>query len=113
MNHIIPIYSLGVIQGGKKWNTMRALIKKAHGKLVSYERSGWRIKNKSHTSELSGTFVFLQYNTIYEKGSGVESIVLLKNSEHPVFKIISHDVTSDRLNNLVYEGLDDAAKTSH
>lgn len=88
-----------------EWIRIQKLVQEANGNLLSYERSGWQIQNKSSTSELSGTFVYYSFNTVYEKGEGTETITVLKNTDNPSFKVIGHHFDSKMIQDLVNQGI--------
>ncbi|GAB5408624.1 MAG: hypothetical protein BalsKO_09890 [Balneolaceae bacterium] len=92
----------------EEWERIKSLVNKANGKLVSYEQTGWKIQKKKNSSELSGTFVHYSYRIVYENGEGTETITLIKNSEIPSFKIITHHFTSTMIQQLVNKSIDEA-----
>ena len=94
--------------GEQEWERIQSLVLKANGKLLSYEKTGWQVQKKTHTSELSGTFVHYSYNTTYELGEGIELISLVKNSDNPTFRIIKHTFNSSMIQDLINKGIDQA-----
>ena len=91
------------VTSDEQWQGIKDLVINAHGKLRSFEQLTWKIETKTHISNLSGTFVFYTYNTVFENDSAVETIALFKNEENPKFRIISHRYNSDNIQKLLDE----------
>lgn len=97
--------------GIQKWSNIRNLVLKAMGPLKSFSLQTWNVQSKVHTNELSGTIVRLVYETEYEKGKGIETLVLHKPLTGKNFSIVGHNINSEQIQKLIDEGIQKAANT--
>ncbi len=89
-----------------KWENVKRLVNKALGNLKGYSLAEWKAQSKVHTSELSGTFVVLLYNTEYEKGKGQETLTMHKGVTGGEFRIIGHRIDSPKIQELIDKGIE-------
>jgi hypothetical protein len=94
----------------EQWESILQLVGKAMGNLKSYSLREWNTQSKVHTSQLSGTFVVLVYDTEYEKGKGQEKLTMHKGTGGKDFKIIGHNINSPRIQEMIKKGIEEVAK---
>ncbi|PCJ29157.1 MAG: hypothetical protein COA99_19735 [Moraxellaceae bacterium] len=95
---------------GPSIENMHKLLLAANGDLVSYSIMGQRMSKKAHTNKLSGTFVTLKYQTKYKVGEGEESVVLFRNDQHPIFKVIEHRFYTNESQELFNKSIEQAVQ---
>jgi hypothetical protein len=93
----------------KKWHNIRKLVTKAMGELKSFSLTTWNIQSKVNTNEISGTLVRLVYETVYDKGKGTETLVVHKPLMGEKFAILSHNINSELIQQLIEKGIEQAA----
>ena len=92
-----------------QWRNIKKLVELSLGKLQSYTLVSWNLQDRLPTSQLSGTFAVLVFETEYEKGSGREKLTLLQRSGWDEFEIVGHQFDSQQINEMVLRGIDKAA----
>jgi hypothetical protein len=92
-----------------RWQNIKKLVKLSLVELQSYSLVSWNLQDKLPTGQLSGTFVVLVFETVYEKGSGLEKLTLLKQSGFAEFEIVGHQIDSEQINEMVLKGIEKAA----
>jgi len=97
----------------EKWENIKKLVDKAMGNLKSYKLNTWNVTTQAKTNDLSGTIVKLVYDTAYEKGTGVETIVFHKPITGNAYTIVAHYFNSAEIQKLVDQGIEQAASASH
>ncbi len=90
----------------KKWGNITNLVNSALGNLKSYNLQSWNINSKINTSQLSGTIVVLVYETVYEKGKGIETLGIHKPLMSEKYSIISHNFNSEKIQELIDKGIE-------
>lgn len=95
----------------KKWNNIINLVNKAMGNLQSYSLESWHVQSKVHTNQISGTIVVLVYKTVYEKGTGTETLTVFKPLIGDEFSILGHNFNSKRIQRLIDKGIEQATST--
>lgn len=93
----------------KKWSSITNLVNKAMGNLLTYSLSSWKVQSKVHTNQVSGTFVVLVYETVYEKGNGTETLTIHKPVSGGEFAILGHHFNSEKIKDLINKGIEQAA----
>ena len=93
----------------KKWSNIKALVAKAMGDLESYSLSSWNVQSKVNTSELSGTIVVLEYETVYREGTGTETLTIHKPLMGNEFSILGHNFYSEKIQQMIDESIEQAA----
>ena len=93
----------------KKWSSITNLVDKAMGDLLGYSLSSWKVQKKVHTNQISGTFVVLVYETVYEKGKGIETLTIHKPLSGDNFAILGHNFNSEKIQELIEKGIEQAA----
>ncbi len=93
----------------EKWEHIKKIVMKANGNLKGYSLQTWNVHTKMHTSQLSGTFVILEYETNYENGSGIEKLTMHKGPNDSSFKILGHRYNSPEIMMLLEKGIENAA----
>jgi len=93
----------------KTWENINQLVEDALGDLNSYSLKTWKTQSKVHTSQLSGTFVVLVYDTEYEKGNGQETLTMHKGVQGQDYLILGHHIDSPRIQELIYKGIQQIA----
>jgi hypothetical protein len=89
-----------------QWSNIKGLVKKAMGDLQSYSLNTWNTQTKINTNELSGTFVTLVYDTVYEKGKGQEMLYFYKGIWRKEFRILGHQINSPKIQELIDKGIE-------
>jgi hypothetical protein len=89
----------------EKWENIKKLVSAAMGNLKSYKLNTWKV-TKQATSELSGTVVNLVYDTVYEKGNGVETLTLYRPVSGKAYLIISYYFNSPEIQKMIDEGVE-------
>ena len=79
------------------------------GDLLGYSLSSWKVQKKVHTNQISGTFVVLMYETVYEKGKGIETLTIHKPLSGDNFAILGHNFNSEKIQELIEKGIEQAA----
>jgi hypothetical protein len=79
------------------------------GDLQSYSLSSWKVQTKVHTNQISGTFVVLVYETVYEKGNGTETLTIHKPGLGYKFAILGDHFNSEKIKELIEKGIERAA----
>ena len=92
-----------------KWSSITNLVNKAMGNLLTYSLSSWKVQSKVHTNQVSGTFVVLVYETVYEKGNGTETLTIHKPVSGGEFTILGHHFNSEKIKELINKGIEQAA----
>ena len=92
------------------WRNIKKLVDLSLGELQSYTLVSWNLQDQLPTSQLSGTFAVLVYETEYEKGSGHEKLTLLKRGGWAEFEIVGHQIDSPQINEMVLRGIAKAAE---
>ena len=90
----------------QEWNRIKSLVSKALGDIKSYSLISWNVETKANTSELSGTFVVLVYDTEYEKGKGQETLTWHKKLTGSDYKIIAYNINSVEIQKLIDKGIE-------
>ena len=93
-----------------QWRNIQKLVDLSLGELLSYTLVSWNMQEKLPTSQLSGTFAVLVFETKYEKGSGREKLTLLQRSGWAEFEIVGHQFDSQLINEMVLKGIAKAAE---
>ena len=93
-----------------KWAQMTNLVAKANGDLTSYSLNTWNLKTQAHTNKLSGMFVTLVFDTTYKTGSGQETFIMHRSKKKDDFTILSHNINTPEIYQLIQEGIKEAAK---
>jgi hypothetical protein len=93
-----------------QWRNIQKLVDLSLGEVLSYTLVSWNMQDKLPTSQLSGTFAVLVFETKYEKGSGREKLTLLQRSGWAEFEIVGHQFDSQLINEMVLEGIAKAAE---
>lgn len=96
----------------EKWGNIQNIVLKTMGELKTFSLESWNVQNQVHTNELSGTIVRLVYETEYEKGKGMETLVLHKSLLGKKFSIIGHTINSPQIQKVIEDGIQKAAVTS-
>jgi len=92
------------------WRNIKKLVDLSLGELRSYTLVSWNVQDQLPTSQLSGTFAVLVFETEYEKGSGREKLTLLKRGGWAEFEIVGHQIDSQQINEMVLKGIEKAAE---
>ena len=95
-----------------RWKSLKKLVDIAMGNLLSYSLRNWNVQSKVQTGQLSGTFVVLQYDTVYEKGQGTETLTLHKPLMGKAFSILGHKFDSPAIERLIRQGIEKAGSGS-
>jgi hypothetical protein len=90
----------------EKWRKVKSLVDKAMGNLKGYKLKTRHVRTQVKTNEFTGTVVNLLYDTIYEKGNGMERIILYKPTTGDKFSIIDHDITSSEIQKLIHNDIE-------
>jgi hypothetical protein len=93
----------------KKWSSVKNLVNRAMGNLLTYSLSSWKVQSKVHTNQVSGTFVVLVYETVYEKGNGTETLTIHKPVSGGEFAILGHHFNSEKIKELINKGIEQPA----
>ena len=93
-----------------EWRNIKKLVGLSLGELQSYALVSWNVHDQLPTSQISGTFAVLVFDTRYEKGSGREKLTLLQRSGLSEFEIVGHQFDSQQINEMVLEGIAKAAE---
>jgi len=93
-----------------EWRNIKKLVDLSLGELQSYNLVSWNLQDQLPTSQLSGTFAVLVFETEYEKGSGREKLTLLKRDGWAEFEIVGHQIDSQQINEMVLKGIEKAAE---
>ena len=93
----------------KKWSSVKNVVNRAMGNLLTYSLSSWKVQSKVHTNQVSGTFVVLVYETVYEKGNGTETLTIHKPVSGGEFAILGHHFKSEKIKELINKGIEQAA----
>ncbi len=94
---------------GASWQNVKKLVGLSLGELQSYTLVSWNLQDKLPTSPLSGTFAVLVFATEYEKGTGHETLTMLRRSGWAEFEIVGHQIDSQQINEMVLKGIEKAA----
>lgn len=90
----------------EKWRKIKSLVAEAMGDLKSFKLKTKQVRTQVKTNKFSGTVVNLVYDTVYEKGNGLERIILYKPTTGDKFSIIQHDITSSEIQKLVHKDIE-------
>ena len=93
-----------------EWRNIKKLMDLSLGELQSYALVSSNLQDQLPTSQLSGTFAVLVFETEYEKGSGREKLTLLKRGGGAEFEIVGHQIDSQQINEMVLKGIEKAAE---
>ena len=93
-----------------EWRNIKKLVDLSLGGLESYNLVSWNLHQQLPSSDISGTFAVLVFETRYEKGSGQEKLTLLQRSGLSEFEIVGHQFDSQQINEMVLEGIAKAAE---
>ena len=93
-----------------EWQNIQKLVALSLGDLQSFSLISWNLQNKVHSGGLTGTFAVLVFETEYAKGAGRERLTLLKRSGRGQFEIVGHQIDSQRIKEMVLEGIQKAAE---
>ncbi len=93
-----------------EWHNIKKLVDLSLGELQSYTLVSWKLRDQLPTSQISGTFAVLIFETQYEKGSGREKLILLQRGGWSEFEIVGHQFDSQQINEMVLEGIAKAAE---
>jgi hypothetical protein len=96
------------ITNSEKWENIKKLVDKAMGNLKSYKLKTWNVTTQAKTNDLSGTIVNLVYDTVYEKGNGIETITLHKPITGKTYTIVGHHFNSLEIQKLLDKGIEKA-----
>jgi hypothetical protein len=90
----------------KKWTNIKNIVKQALGDLESYSLTSWNVQSKVKTNEISGTIVVLQYETVYNKGIGTETLTIHKPLMGNKYSILGHNFNSKQIQQVIDNGLE-------
>jgi hypothetical protein len=90
----------------KKWSDIKNIVKQALGDLESYSLTSWNVQSKVNTNEISGTIVVLQYETVYKKGIGTETLTIHKPLMGNKFSILGHNINSKQIQQVIDKGIE-------
>jgi len=93
-----------------RWQNIKRLVNLSLGDLQSYSLVSWNLQDQLPTSQLSGTFAVLVFETEYEKGSGLEKITLRRQGGWDKFEIVGHQIDSEQINEMILKGIQKAAE---
>lgn len=93
-----------------EWRNIKKLVDVSLGGLESYTLVSWNLHEQLPSTQISGTFAVLVFETRYEKGSGREKLTLLQRSALSEFEIVGHQFDSQQINEMVLEGIAKAAE---
>ena len=93
-----------------EWRNIKKLVDLSLGGLESYTLVSWNLHEQLPSTQISGTFAILVFETRYEKGSGREKLTLLQRSALSEFEIVGHQFDSQQINEMVLEGIAKAAE---
>ena len=88
-----------------RWQNIKKLVNLSLGELQSYSLLSWNLQDQLPTSQLTGTFAVLVFETEYEKGSGLEKITLLRQDGWDKFEIVGHQIDSEQINEMILKGI--------
>jgi hypothetical protein len=92
----------------EKWEGIQRLVENTMGDLKSYELRNWKVNTQAKTNNLSGTIVYLLYETVYEKGKGTEILTIYKPILGEKYAIVGHNFDSPEIQKLIDKGIDQA-----
>lgn len=92
----------------EQWDRVKRMVKTAHGSIRSYEKGSWNIKSNASTGSGSSTIAKYTFKTVYDTGEAVETIVLIKNTSNPTFKIYRYNINSPEIQDVINRGIDAA-----
>ena len=90
----------------KKWSDIKNIVTQALGDLESYSLTSWNVQSKVNTNEMSGTIVVLEYETVYKKGIGTETLTIHKPLMGNEFSILGHNFNSKQIQQVIDNGLE-------
>ncbi len=90
----------------KKWSNIKNLVEKAMGDLESYSLTTWNVQSKVNTNAISGTIVVLEYETVYKKGIGTETLTIHKPLMGNEFSILGHNFNSKQIQQVIDNGIE-------
>ena len=93
-----------------QWRNIKKVVDLSLGELLSYTLVSWNLQDQLPTTQLSGTFAVLVFDTKYAKGSGREKLTLLQRSGWAEFEIVGHQFDSQLINEMVLKGIAKAAE---
>ena len=93
-----------------EWRNIKKLVDLSLGGLESYTLVSWNLHQQLPSTDITGTFAILVFETRYEKGSGREKLTLLQRSALSEFEIVGHQFDSQQINEMVLEGIAKAAE---
>ena len=85
----------------KKWSNIKNIVKLALGDLESYSLTSWNVQSKVNTNAISGTIVVLEYETVYKKGIGTETLTIHKPLMGNEFSILGHNFNSKQIQQVI------------
>jgi hypothetical protein len=89
-----------------KWSNIKHIVSQALGDLESYSLTSWNVQSKVNTNEMSGTIVVLEYETLYKKGIGTETLTIHKPLMGHKFSILGHNFNSDQIQQVIDNGIE-------
>ena len=90
----------------EKWEKIKRLVDNTMGDLKNYELNNWKVNSQAKTNDLSGTIVYLQYETEYEKGKGTETLTLFKPIMGEEYSVVGHHFNSPEIQKAIEKGID-------
>jgi hypothetical protein len=86
------------------WSNIKHIVTQALGDLESYSLTSWEVQSKVNTNAISGTIVVLEYETIYKKGIGTETLTIHKPLMSDEFSILGHNFNSKHIQQVIDSG---------
>jgi len=90
----------------KKWSNIKDIVTQALGDLESYSLTSWNVQSKVNTNAISGTIVVLEYETVYKKGIGTETLTIHKPLMGNEFSILGHNFNSKKIQQVIDNGIE-------
>lgn len=95
--------------GEKKWSNIKNIVTQALGDLESYSLTSWNVQSKVNTNAISGTIVVLEYETVYKKGIGTETLTIHKPLMGSRFSILGHNFNSKQIQQVIDNAIEQVA----
>jgi hypothetical protein len=89
-----------------KWSNIKRIVTQALGDLESYSLTSWNVQSKVNTHAISGIIVVLEYETVYKKGIGIETLTIHKPLMGNEFSILGHNFNSKQIQQVIDSGLE-------
>jgi hypothetical protein len=93
----------------REWVDVGSLVKHALGDLKSYSLLSAKVEERKALGQPSGTFVVLAYKTVYEKGKGIETLIMYSPNRSADFLISFHGFNSPEITRIVAAGVNRGA----